>query len=121
MAHTCKPGADDEMFAVNQPEPGKLSMPAYGRRMEADHGAAAAQLHLRECSDSALQRFVYDSGESLVLFGTELCLAVAPEAGRPTGEPSDLFLPHCSETESALTRWLFPGRSTERTTAKGLP
>ena len=117
MAHTCKPGADDEMFAVNRPLPGNLSTPAYELCLEADRATGAAQLHLQECSDSALQRFEYQAGGLLVLSGTELCVAVAPEAGRPTGGPShlrrDLALRRCSATEPALTKWLFPGPAPE--------
>ena len=57
MAHTCKPGADDEIFVVGQPGPGNLSMPAYNRCMEAEGAEPQAQLHLQECSDSAMQQF----------------------------------------------------------------
>ena len=117
MAHTCKPGAADEMFAVNEPGPGNLFMPAYGRCLAADRAVGAAQLHLLECSDSALQRFTYRADGLLTLAGTELCLAVAPEAGQPTGGPShlrrDLSLQPCSTTEPELTRWLFPGPAPE--------
>jgi len=117
MAHTCKPGADDEMFAVNLPGSGNLSMPAYELCMAADSATGGAQLHLQECSDSALQRFAHQAGGMLVLFGTELCLAVAPEAGQPTGGPShlrrDLSLQQCNATEMALKRWLFPGPAPE--------
>ena len=117
MAHTCKPGADDEMFAVNRPRPGNLSMPAYELCLAADSASGGAQLHLQECSDSALQRFAHQTGGMLVLFGTELCLAVAPEAGQPTGGPShlrrDLSLQPCSTTETALASWLFPGPAPE--------
>ena len=113
MAHTCKPGADDEMFAVNRPGPGNLSMPAYDLCLAADSDTGTAQLHLQECSDSALQRFTYRADGLLTLAGTELCLAVAPEAGQPTGGPShlrrDLSLQPCSTTEPELTNWQFPG------------
>ena len=36
MGHTCKPGAEDELFAVNQPNVGNLFMPAYDRCLQAD-------------------------------------------------------------------------------------
>ena len=57
MAHTCKPGADDEMFAINRPGPGNLYMPAYDLCMEADRTGSPVQLYLRECSGSTLQQF----------------------------------------------------------------
>ena len=117
MAHTCKPGADDEMFAVNRPGPGNLYMPAYDLCMESDRTASPAQLYLRECSDSAMQRFDFDSDGRLVLSGTGLCMAVSPEDGEPTGGPShlrrDLIMLDCNEAESALSQWAFPGSSPE--------
>lgn len=117
MAHTCKPGAADEMFAVNQPAAGNLSMPAYELCVQADSTATDAQLHLRECSDDTLQRFGYDPDGALALSGTDLCIAVSPDAGQPTGGPShlrrDLLLQPCESVEAALSRWLFPGPSPE--------
>ena len=117
MAHTCKPGAADEMFAVNRPAAGNLSMPAYDLCMQADGTEAAAELHLEECADSELQRFTYAPEGALTLSGTDLCIALAPDAGRPTGGPShlrrDLLLQPCDTVESALSRWMFPGPSPE--------
>ena len=117
MAHTCKPGADDEMFAINRPGPGNLYMPAYDLCMEAEGTGSPVQLHLRECSDSATQRFGFDSDGALVLSDTGLCMAVSPEDGESTGGPShlrrDLFMLDCAETEPALSQWTFPGRSPE--------
>ena len=114
-AHTCKPGADDETFAVNQPGPGNLSMPAYDLCMEADGTGTLAQLYLRACSDSAMQRFDLDSHGSLILSGAGLCMAVSPGDGEPTGGPShvrrDLLLLDCGAAEPARSRWVFPGRS----------
>ena len=115
MAHTCKPGADDEIFVVGQPAPGNLSMPAYNRCMEAEGAEPQAQLHLQECSDSAMQQFAFDADGALVLSGTDLCVAVSPEDGEPTGGPShvrrDLLLLHCADATPALSRWVFPGPS----------
>ncbi len=117
MAHTCKPGADDEMFAINRPGPGNLSMPAYDLCMEADAAVSPVQLYLRECSDSEMQRFELDSDGGLVLVGTGLCMAVSPEDGEPTGGPShlrrDLYMLDCDEVEPALGQWTFPGSSPE--------
>ena len=116
-AHTCKPGVEDEMFAVNRPGPGNLYMPAYDLCMEVDGTDAPVQLRLRECSDSAMQRFDIDLDGALVLSGTALCMAVSPEDGEPTGGPShlrrDLFMLDCAETEPALRQWTFSGRSPE--------
>ena len=111
MAHTCKPGADDEIFAVNEPLPGNLLIPAYDLCMEAD----GAQIVLRACSDSAMQRFELDAEGALALAGTELCVAVAPGVGEPTGGPShvrrDLVLLDCGEGDASLRQWSLPGPS----------
>ena len=115
MAHTCKPGADDEIFVVGLSGPGNIAMPAYNRCMEAEGAEPQAQLHLQECSDSAMQHFAFDADGALTLSGTDLCVAVSPEDGEPTGGPShvrrDLMLLHCTETNPALSRWVFPGPS----------
>ena len=115
MAHTCKPGADDEIFVVGQPGPGNLSMPAYNRCMEAEGAEPQAQLHLQECSDAAMQQFDFDADGALTLSGTDLCVAVSPEDGEPTGGPShvrrDLLLLDCADANPALSRWVFPGPS----------
>ena len=114
-AHTCKPGADDEMFAVDRPGPGNLYMPAYDLCLEADGTEAPAQLYLRVCYDGALQQFAFDSDGALVLSGAGLCMAVSAGAGEPTGGPShlrrDLVLVDCGAAEPALKQWTFPGRS----------
>ena len=117
MAHTCKPGADDEMFAINRPATGNLSMPAYDLCMEADGTASPAQLYLRECTGSTLQRFEFDPDGRLALSDAGLCMAVSPGDGEPTGGPShlrrDLLMLDCAGTEPALGQWTFPGRSPE--------
>ncbi|MDE2900035.1 MAG: hypothetical protein OXN15_03295 [Chloroflexota bacterium] len=115
MAHTCKPGADDEIFALNEPGPGQLSMPAYDLCLEAGGAEAMSELFLRECSDSAMQRFALVEDGALMLTGTELCVAVAPGEGEPTGGPShvrrDLMLLDCAEADPVLRQWSFPGPS----------
>ena len=114
-AHTCKPGADDEIFAINQPGPGQLSMPAYDLCMEAGGTESPAELLLRACSDSAMQQFELDEKGALTLAGTGLCVAVAPGEGEPTGGPShvrrDLTLLDCGEAEPTLRQWSLPGPS----------
>ncbi len=115
MAHTCKPGADDEIFIVGMPGPGNLSMPAYKLCMEAEGAENQAPLRLQECSDSALQQFDFDADVALILSGTGLCVAVSSDDGEPTGGPShvrrDLLLLDCAEAQPALSRWVFPGPS----------
>ena len=73
QAHTCKPGADDELFAFNRPADGQLYLVEHDRCIEAD----GASLYGRPCSDSPLQRFAYGEGGTLRLGGGDRCLAVA--------------------------------------------
>ena len=54
QAHTCKPGADDELFIFNRPAPGQFYMDAYDVCLEAEEGL----LYVRACSESPNQRFV---------------------------------------------------------------
>ena len=118
-AHTCKPGADDEIFVVNNPNPGNLSMPAYDLCVEAEGLTPGSRLYLRECSDAPTQRFAFDSGGTLALPGgasaARLCMAVSADDGEPTGGPShlrrDLIMQGCDAAPPALSRWTFPGPS----------
>lgn len=112
-AHTCKPGADDELFRPGSPLPGNLQMPAYRLCLEAAAAEPAADLFLMDCSDSALQRFSLDADGSLWLADSNLCLAIAPGAGQATGGPShvrrDLGLHDCETVPDQRRRWRLPG------------
>ncbi|MXW28801.1 MAG: ricin-type beta-trefoil lectin domain protein [Chloroflexi bacterium] len=114
-AHTCKPGADDELFRSGTPLPGNLQMPAYQLCMAAADAEPAANLFLEDCSDSPLQRFSLDAEGSLRLADSSLCLAVSPGAGEATGGPShvrrDLGLQDCETAPEQHRRWQLPGPS----------
>ncbi len=111
QAHTCKPGADDEMFAFNRPSEGQLYLVEHDRCMEAD----GTSLYVRPCSGSPLQRFAYGDDGTLRSADGDVCLAVAGGDGEPAGGRShvrrDLLMRPCSEAEPALSQWLFPGPS----------
>ena len=115
MAHTCKPGADDEIFVVGSLAPATSPCPPTTCAWRRSGAEPQAQLHLQECSDSAMQQFAFDADGALTLSGTDLCVAVSPEDGEPTGGPShvrrDLLLLHCADATPALSRWVFPGPS----------
>ncbi|MEM7348816.1 MAG: RICIN domain-containing protein, partial [Chloroflexota bacterium] len=114
-AHTCKPNGEDELFLINHPATGQLYMPAYERCVEAATGEAGADLYLKDCNDSALQKFSYEDETTLQLDtdAEALCLSVADEAGEPTGGPShlrlDLLLASCTSVEPVLSEWALPG------------
>ena len=111
QAHTCKPGADDEIFSFNRPLQGQLYLVEHDRCLEADGG----NVYVRSCSDSPLQRFEYGDDKGFRLEGEELCLTVAGGEGEPAGGRShvrrDLLLAPCTDVEPSLSRWVFPGPS----------
>ena len=115
-AHTCKPGADDELFRSGIPLPGNLQMPAYRLCLEAAAAEAAASLFLKECSDSPLQKFSLDADASLQLADSNLCIAIASGVGEPTGGPSHLrrglSLEECGAAPPQRRRWQLPGPTT---------
>lgn len=112
-AHTCKPGAEDELFRPGEPSPGSLQMPAYQLCLQAGAATAASALYLKDCSDSPLQQFSLDAEGSLRLAGTTLCLAIAPGVGHPTGGPShvrrNLALEECGTVPGNRRSWQLPG------------
>ena len=112
-AHTCKPGADDEMFRPGEPLAGNLQMPAYRLCLEAAAAASGSELFLMECSESTLQQFSLDGNGALRLAATPLCLTIAPGAGEPTGGPShlrrDLALEDCGAAPANRRSWRLPG------------
>ncbi len=111
QAHTCKPGADDELFIFNHPTPGQFYMDAYAVCLEAAEGL----LYVRACSESPNQRFVLSDDGAIRLGDSDLCLAVKSGDGQPAGGRShvrrDLLLQSCADAEQSLTRWSLPGPS----------
>ncbi len=111
-AHTCKPGADDEMFQFDSPSAGQIQMPAYDLCVAASGPEPGADLILAGCSDSPLQKFSFNErGQIELKNGSDaaLCLTVADEPGEPTGGPShlrrDLTLETCELADEARTVW----------------
>ena len=113
QAHTCKPVAQaaDELFAMDQPSDLQIYMPAYDLCLASSGPGAGAVLRLQPCADSPLQRFVYTEDGYILLQGQDqICLAIDPGPGIPTGGPShlrrDLHLEDCEGIEPSLTVWL---------------
>ncbi|MXZ21814.1 MAG: RICIN domain-containing protein [Caldilineaceae bacterium SB0665_bin_25] len=112
-AHTCKPGADDEMFLWHTPAIGQISMPAYDLCVEASGEEAGSTLQLAGCSDAPRQQFRYSENGQIRLEQTtadgDLCLTIGPEPGEPTGGPSHLrrtlTLETCSQIDESRTLW----------------
>ena len=111
QAHTCKPGADDELFSFNRPAAGQLYMEAYDLCVEAEGDLA----YTRNCTAAAAQRFTHTSNGEIRTETGGMCLAVASGSGEPAGGQShvrrNLRLMPCAEVEPSRSRWLFPGAS----------
>ena len=114
QAHTCKPGADDEMFEFNRPSQGQLYLLQHDRCLEGDDG----ELYVRPCSESPLQRFTYGEDKTIRIESEDLCLAVAAGESQPAGGHShlrrDLLLAPCVDVAPILSGWIFPGSSPNR-------
>ena len=112
MAHTCKPGAADELFTPGSPAAGNLYMRAYDRCAEAASSSPGSQLLLKQCSSSELQVFSFESDGRVRLQGSDVCLAVASGMGARAGGPShlrrDLTLERCDAVEASLSTWKVP-------------
>ena len=119
MAHTCKPGAADELFTPGHPEDGQLYMRAYDRCAQAASARPGAEVFMKECGTSGLQRFLFESDGRIRLADGAVCLAVADGEGRPTGGPShlrrDLALEACDTVDPARSKWKLPGFNRSRT------
>ena len=111
QAHTCKPGADDEMFRFNSSWTGQFYMRAYDLCMEAEGEMA----YTRPCTDAPAQRFIHTSDGKIRTETGDDCLAVASGSGEPAGGPShvrrNLRLLPCGDVEPGLSRWRLPGTS----------
>lgn len=112
MAHTCKPGASDELFTRDHPGKGQLFMQAYELCAEAASHSPGAQVRMRRCGSSDLQRFTFGSDGRIRSVNTDLCLAVARGRGQPTGGPShlrrDLSLEKCDAVDASHSVWKVP-------------
>ena len=111
QAHTCKPGADDELFVFNRPAEGQLYLVGHDRCIEAD----GRNVFVRMCSESPLQRFEHRADGTLRVNENGMCLVVAGGVGEPAGGRShvrrDLLMLSCTEAEPGLSQWVFPGSS----------
>ena len=113
MAHTCKPGAEDELFTRSHPAPGQLYMKAYDLCVTAASDTPGSELFLKDCTSSTLQRFSFESNGQIRLDGSNVCMTVSDGKGTPTGGPShlrrDLSLEACKSADPPHSQWKLPG------------
>ena len=112
MAHTCKPGAPDELFMIDHPDRGQIYMKAYDRCVTAESDRPGSEVFLKQCGSTHLQRFSFRPDGRIELAGSKVCLTVADEDGTPTGGPShlrrDLMLQSCGTAAASLSTWKVP-------------
>lgn len=111
QAHTCKPGASDELFQVKRPVEGQLVMPSHGLCMEAEGNL----VYSRRCTDTPGQLFTLGADGTVRAGKGQLCLSVDPGEGQETGGPShlrrNLLLMDCTVAQRHLSRWILPGEN----------
>ncbi len=111
QAHTCKPVATaaDELFTIDHPNKGQIYMEAYDLCVEAEEAQNGSALLLKPCSDSDHQLFALENDVIRLHPRDDLCLAVDPGSGIPTGGPSHLrralTLESCESTDPTLIKW----------------
>ncbi len=111
QAHTCKPiaTAADELFTIDHLNKGRIYMEAYDLCVEAVEAQKGSALLLKPCSDSDHQLFALENDVIRLRPRDDLCLAVDPGSGIPTGGPSHLrralTLEGCESTDPTLTKW----------------
>jgi triacylglycerol lipase len=86
QAHTCKGQAplDDQLFEIAGQQ---IRASEHDRCVAVDALEAGRSVHLRECSDSRLQRWRFADGRLSPASRSELCVALAAARGEPWGTP----------------------------------
>ena len=116
QAHTCysyqgKVGVD-QAFDKGLVQLGKFYIPAFNVCMEAENHNEGASLTLKDCNNTAFQKFDFTPTNQIKVFGKyDLCVAVEPGNSRQGGggTPPHLIrtlqLKSCSRTDSKYTAW----------------
>ena len=90
MAHTCKPGAEDELFTPGHPAPGQLYMKAYNLCVTAASDTPGSEVFLKDCASSTLQRFSLEPSPHIKHRAKTVCITVAAGDGTPRRDPNHL-------------------------------
>lgn len=117
QAHTCysyqgQPSVD-QSFDKRLVQFGKFYMPAFNVCMEAENHIEGAGLMLKDCNNTAVQKFNFTSKNQIKVDGeSDLCLAVQAENSRQGGggAPAHLMrtlqLKSCSQADIKYTAWM---------------
>ena len=122
QAHTCKPGSDDQLFALPTAAIHSIELKDLMLCITAEESQPGASLALGTCGGQPNQDFapVLDHDQDRLALRVEtdtsiswdLCIGVSAGAGEPAGGQNhlrrDLLLYACDETDPALITWEFP-------------
>jgi hypothetical protein len=120
QAHTCKsPITEDQVFTVDEPLLGNVSVTDYDLCVTASRVAAGARLVTAECTRAATQRWVSSADGQIHPTGDRsLCWTVD---ARPRGAPAGggylkrtLTLQACADFDAEYNTWVVPGGSVGR-------
>lgn len=122
QAHTCKPGSDDQLFALPTAAIHSIELKDPMLCITAEEPQPGASLALGTCGGQPNQEFApaldHDQDRLALRVETDtsiswdLCIGVAAGAGEPAGGQNhlrrDLLFYACNEADPALITWEFP-------------
>ena len=113
QAHTCKGvGTDDQVFTIDAPRTGKISLPDYGLCVAAESVAAGSSLFVTDCERDSEQRWVSTpDGQIHPADDESLCWTVGEGRGEPAGGgflKRSLTLEACVDSGERYDTWTVP-------------
>ena len=113
QAHTCKPGPiEDQVFTIDAPRTGKISLEDYGLCVAADRIAEGASLFVTACARQPQQRWVSTpAGQIHPADDESLCWTVSQGRGEDAGGgflKRGLTLEACADFGARYNTWILP-------------
>jgi hypothetical protein len=113
QAHTCKGvGTDDQVFTIDAPRTGKISLPDYGLCVAAESVAPGASLFVTACARDSKQRWVSTAdGQIHPADDESLCWTAAEGRGADAGGgflKRELTLEACADFGERYNTWTLP-------------
>jgi len=113
QAHTCKgTGTDDQVFTIDAPRTGKISLPDYGLCVEAESVASGSSLFVTACARDSKQQWVSTRDGRIHPAGdASLCWTAAEGRGEDAGGgflKRGLTLEACADFDARYNTWIVP-------------